>query len=61
MMMEKLVERLAGETEALGENLPQCYFVHHKPHMRCPDANPGSRGEKPASNRLSYGTALIYI
>jgi hypothetical protein len=33
MMMEKLVEWLAGETELLGENLPQCHFVHHKPHM----------------------------
>jgi hypothetical protein len=33
MMMEKLVEKLAGETEVLGENLPQCRFVHHKPHM----------------------------
>jgi hypothetical protein len=33
MMMEKLVELLAGETEVLGENLPQCRFVHYKPHM----------------------------
>jgi hypothetical protein len=32
-MMEKLVEWLAGETEVLGENLPQCRFVDHKPHM----------------------------
>jgi hypothetical protein len=58
MMMEKLVEWwLAGETEVLGENLLQCRFVHHKPHMLCPDANPGRRGGKRATNRLSYSTA----
>jgi hypothetical protein len=33
MMMEKLVEWLAGETEVLGENLLQCRSVHHKTHM----------------------------
>jgi hypothetical protein len=33
MVMEKLVEWLARETEVLGENLPQCRFVHHKPHV----------------------------
>jgi hypothetical protein len=40
MMMEKLVEYLAGETEVLGENLPQCRFVHHKSHM-LPGSEPG--------------------
>jgi hypothetical protein len=40
MMMGKLVERLAGETEVLGETLPQCRFVHHKPHM-LPGREPG--------------------
>jgi hypothetical protein len=29
------------------------------PHMLCPDANPGSRGGKPATNRFSYGAAQI--
>jgi hypothetical protein len=33
MIMEKSVKCLAGDTEVLGENLPQCRFVHHKPHM----------------------------
>jgi hypothetical protein len=25
--------RINRGTEALGENLPQCHFVHHKSHM----------------------------
>jgi hypothetical protein len=44
MIVEKQMEcRLAGETEILGENLPQ------------------HRGGKPATNRLSYGAALVLI
>jgi hypothetical protein len=40
MMMKKLVEWLAEEPEVLGENLPQCRFDHHKPHM-LPGREPG--------------------
>jgi hypothetical protein len=59
MMMENLVEwRLAGETEVLGENLPQRHYVHHKSHLTRPGLEPGRRGGKPATNRLSYGAAL---
>jgi hypothetical protein len=55
MMMDKLVEcRLARETEVLGENLPQCRFVHHKRHMLCPDTNPGRCG----GNIICYCTSL---
>jgi hypothetical protein len=55
LIVEKQMEcRLAGETEVLGEDLPQHHF--------CPSQNPtlpdpGRRGGKPATNRLSYGAA----
>jgi hypothetical protein len=53
---------LAGETEILGENLSQHHFVHHKisndqTRARTPDRS----GGKPATNRLSYDTALLVV
>jgi hypothetical protein len=42
VIVEKLVEwRLAGETEVLGENLPQYHFVPHKSHMSRSGFEPG--------------------
>jgi hypothetical protein len=60
MIVEESVKcELAGETEVLGENLPQWHIVHHKSHMTWPGLEPGRRGGKPATNRLIYGTARV--
>jgi hypothetical protein len=59
MMLEKLVEWWFGRgnrsTRRKPAPVPLC--PPQTPHA-CPDANPGRRGGKPATNRLSYGTAL---
>jgi hypothetical protein len=55
------VERttIAGETEVLGENLPQRHFVPPQiPHAEVRFRTPDSSGGKQAINRLSYGAAL---
>jgi hypothetical protein len=50
--------KLEGETEVLGENLPQRHFCPSQ-NATWPDPclNPDRRGGKPATNRLSYGAA----
>jgi hypothetical protein len=48
-----------GKTEVLGgKNLSQCHLVHHKSHMDWFWIELGLRGERPATNRLSRGTAV---
>jgi hypothetical protein len=62
MIVEKEMEcRLAGETEVLGENLPQHHFCPSQ-NPTCPDPvlNSGRRGRKPVTNRLSYGAARVH-
>jgi hypothetical protein len=59
MIVEKQMECiLAGETEVLVENLSQRHFSpSQNPTWPDPGLNPGRRGGKPATNRLSYGAA----
>jgi hypothetical protein len=59
MIEEKQMKsRLAGEIEVLGENLPQRHFCpSQNPTRPDPGLNPGRRGGKPATDRLSYGAA----
>jgi hypothetical protein len=55
------VERttIAGETEELGENLPQRHFVPPQiPHDQVRFRKSDRSGGKPATNRLSYGAAF---
>jgi hypothetical protein len=47
----------AGETEVLGENLPSATLSTTNPTWIELGANPGLRSERPATNRLSHGTA----
>jgi hypothetical protein len=57
MSVEQSVEwKLAGETEVLGEKLPQ--YTLSTTNLTWPDlgSNPSLRGGKLATNRLSYGT-----
>jgi hypothetical protein len=60
IMMETLVEWLARETEVLGENLPQCRFVHHKPHM-LPGREAGLPRWKASDWPLELRHGLFYI
>jgi hypothetical protein len=54
--------RWAGETEVLGENLPQRHFCPSQiPTWPDQGLNPGRRGGKPATNRLSYGAADLFL
>jgi hypothetical protein len=61
MIVEKQMEcRLAGETEVLGVNMPQRHYCPlENPTLTDPGVNPGRRGGKPATNRLSYGAAHL--
>jgi hypothetical protein len=59
MIVESMMEyRLAGKPKFSEKTCPSTTFVHHKIPRAHPGLNPGRRGGKPATNRLSYGAAL---
>jgi hypothetical protein len=45
-----------GKPKDSENNLFQCHLFHRESHM---GGNPGQPGEKLATNRLSYGTAMV--
>jgi hypothetical protein len=57
IIVEQSVQReLTGETEILGQNLPQCLFDHHKSYTTWPELEPRPLFWKAGDNSLSYGT-----
>jgi hypothetical protein len=50
---------MAGEPKYSEKTCPSAALCTTNPTC-CPDANPGRRGGKPATNRFSYGTAREY-
>jgi hypothetical protein len=49
-----------GKPKCSGKNLSQCQFVHHKSHWTDPGSNPGLRGGRPASTRLSHASTVYF-
>jgi hypothetical protein len=54
---------LTGKNQSTGRKkiLSQCHFVHHKYDMDNAGSNPGLRGERPATDRLSDDTNLFKL
>ena len=54
--------KLAGENRSIrGKTCPTVTLSTTNPTWTDPGSNPGLHGERPASNRLSHGTALSVI
>jgi hypothetical protein len=50
---------MQGKPKISEKTSPSATFVHHKIPRAHPGLNPGRRGRKPVTNRLSYGAAAV--
>jgi hypothetical protein len=62
MNVEQLVEReLTGETEVFGKGRPRAILSTRNFALPDLESNWGRRGVKPATNLLTYGTAIFWF
>jgi hypothetical protein len=59
MIVEQLVEWVAGETEVPGGNLPQCSYVHHTSHRAWIMLKPKPPRLEAGDSLLRYGSAFL--
>jgi hypothetical protein len=52
---------LTGEREELGEKPVPVQVCPPQTHMDWSSANPGIRDERPATNRLNHGSAILTL
>jgi hypothetical protein len=60
MMMGEIGGMTGRGTEVLGENLPQCCFVLHEPHM-LPRREPGTPWREASEIKYVYNTLVLIL